>query len=260
MFEAVSFCLVSADSVDNQALQNLAIQLQKPVLAQDDPAVLLYTYCLLADETGLQLMPVNKKSGGPLFVSFATAQVQRRQQAGIRQTLARAAGCKAGFRPNVLDATAGFAADAFVLAGLGCKVTLLENHPLVYAMLDDALSRALQGHCEQGRIVSGNMRLLAQQNALEYLAACSELWDTIYLDPMFPERTKTAKVKKKMQYLHDLVGFAPDQEEQLLALAIKRAGKRVVVKRPLRAPALAGQSGDLQMCDKTIRYDVYLCQ
>jgi 16S rRNA (guanine1516-N2)-methyltransferase len=44
----------------------------------------------------------------------------------------------------VIDGTAGLGKDAFVLAGLGCKVTLVERHPVVVALLADGLARAWQ--------------------------------------------------------------------------------------------------------------------
>jgi 16S rRNA (guanine1516-N2)-methyltransferase len=42
----------------------------------------------------------------------------------------------------VLDATAGLGKDAFVLASLGCQMTLIERQPLIAALLEDGLARA----------------------------------------------------------------------------------------------------------------------
>ena len=55
--------------------------------------------------------------------------------------------------------------------------------------------------------------------------------DVVYLDPMYPERRKTAAVKKEMAYFHDLVGVAQDEAE-LLDAALDTAKKRIVVKTP----------------------------
>ena len=47
-----------------------------------------------------------------------------------------------GFKPQVLDLTAGLGRDGFVLASLGASVSMLERHPIVFALLDDGLARA----------------------------------------------------------------------------------------------------------------------
>ena len=63
--------------------------------------------------------------------------------------------------------------------------------------------------------------------------------DVAYLDPMYPERRKTAAVKKEMAYFHDLVGAAQDEAE-LLDASLNTAKKRIVVKRRAWANFLTG--------------------
>ena len=65
---------------------------------------------------------------------------------------------------------------------------------------------------------------------MKELAAKNGRPDVVYLDPMYPERRKTAAVKKEMAYFHDLVGAAQDEAE-LLESALNTAKKRIVVKR-----------------------------
>ena len=55
------------------------------------------------------------------------------------QSIAKAVGL-VGAMPTVVDATAGLRRDAFVLASLGCKVTLIERSPVVAALLQDGLA------------------------------------------------------------------------------------------------------------------------
>lgn len=232
----------------------LAAALQLPLL----PAGQSADYFLQRDNGQLQLQPADSRRGGALRVDFSDPRrLYRLKQSGIRQELPRAVGCKPGYRPDVLDATAGLAVDAFVLAGLGCQVSLLEQHPVVYALLADGLRVAKQQADEALRPVLDRMTLMPRQNALDYL--CQETrHETVYLDPMFAARTSSAKVKKAMQYLHDIAGYQPAQEAELLHCARQRATKRVVVKRALLAECLAGQAADFQVKGKTIRYDVYL--
>ncbi|MDR0440248.1 MAG: class I SAM-dependent methyltransferase, partial [Candidatus Accumulibacter sp.] len=94
---------------------------------------------------GLQLAWIGPGAPGPMRVDFVrgAAAHRRRFGGGSGQMIARAAGIAPGVRPRILDATAGCGYDAFVLAGLGCEITLIERNPLVAALLEDGLRRAL---------------------------------------------------------------------------------------------------------------------
>lgn len=211
-------------------------------------------YYLLEQDQRLQLYPEDKKKGGAVFIDLHNLYTgYQREQIGIRQDIAKAVGCKADYRPRVLDATAGLAGDASLLAYLGCEVDLIEQSSIVYRLLEDAFR-----HLQNDNPLSTQLRLLPQQNAIDYMLASRQQYDVVYLDPMFPERQKAAKVKKSMQYLHDIVGIADEQEElRLWQAALLSAKKRVVVKRPRLAPFLAGQKPHFQISGKTIRFDVY---
>lgn len=74
--------------------------------------------------------------------------------------------------PNVLDGTAGLGRDAFVLASLGCKVQMVERHPVVAALLDDGLKRA-KSDPEIGTWVSERMSLL-HASSLDALSKLAE--------------------------------------------------------------------------------------
>jgi len=80
--------------------------------------------------------------------------------------------------------------------------------------------------------------------------------DVIYFDPMFPERTKSALVKKEMRILKEVVGDDTDADE-IFKLALTKAKKRVVVKRPKGAPHLNNQEPSLIYKGKSSRFDVY---
>lgn len=217
-------------------------------------------YRLETIEGNLCLMPENAKIGGPVYVDFSSgASTQRLKTSGVKQDIAKACGFKKGIKPTVLDATAGLGADAFVLASLGAQVDLLERNSDVYALLNDGLLRALAGDTDIAAIAN-RMTLLACQESVAFLqqsAAFDKSYDCVFLDPMFPERSKAAKVKKAMQYLHDVAGIDEAQEPLLLNAAKALAQKRVVAKRPKLAPYLADVKPDLQFKGKTLRYDVY---
>ncbi len=209
----------------------------------------------------LSLSPIDGSIGGPLFVDFASSQHDyRRHTSGIKQDVAKAVGCKSQYRPSVLDVTAGLGGDAFVLASLMCHVTLLERSIPVYALLEDGVKRASCASDEVSSIVGDYMHLLKRQDALAFLEKnVDQSFDVVYLDPMFPERKKSAKVKKAMQYFHHLVGHDDKQKNaSLMMAATKLAKKRVVVKRPKQAPLLTDDIPSYQIKGKSIRYDIYL--
>ena len=255
----IAVCPDQPDAITHR-LQTLAGELHLPSVTLSQALQQAVDYWLRDVEHVLQLQPVDKKRGGPLFVDFNSgAAKHRREGSGIRQEIAKAVGCKSQYRPTVLDVTAGLGGDAFVLACLGCTVTLVENNPLVYLLLADGLERAQQLDSDVAEIVSSQMQLLPRQNSLDYLAVAEQqIFDVVYLDPMFPERKKSAKVKKGMQYFHDIVGLNIEQEAELLGLAQKVARKRVVVKRPKGAPELADKKPSFTLSSKTLRYDVYV--
>src|SRR5690606_20418051 len=77
----------------------------------------------------------------------------------------------------------------------------------------------------------------------------------IYLDPMFPERDKTARVKKNRYLLQQLHGEEADGTD-LLKLALNH-GRKIVVKRPAHAEPLDGLKPSGSINGKTARFDIY---
>ncbi len=177
---------------------------------------------------------------------------------GKNQPLAKACGLNKRQDLQLLDATAGLAQDAFVLATLNNKgnTTLIEQHPAVYSLIQTALlqnikNKTIADVCKSMKVINAN--------AVTYMEKNSNLYDVIYLDPMYPERKKSAKVKKGMKLLQDIIGHEQD-ENALLSVAIDAAKKRVVVKRPKGAPYYAGLKPSFDYTSKNTRYDVYLAK
>jgi 16S rRNA (guanine1516-N2)-methyltransferase len=194
-----------------------------------------------------------------IVIDFASpANTYRRLYGGGNgQPIAKAVGLKTyGLPLTIIDATAGFGQDSFVLACLGCKVTMIERSPEVAAILADALSRGLEN--ETIKQIIANMNLITG-NSIEILKSIApeNYPDVIYLDPMFPERTKTALVKKEMRILKELVGEDLDAGE-LLAIACKIAKRRVVVKRPRAAGFLGDVKPHSSQVGKANRFDIYM--
>ncbi|MCE9944410.1 class I SAM-dependent methyltransferase [Aeromonas rivipollensis] len=214
-------------------------------------------FALVLTDTRLELRKLDEPKLGAVYVDFVDGAVAHRRKfgGGRGQSIAKAVGLKSGAMPTVVDATAGLGRDAFVLASLGCKVTLIERSPVVAALLQDGLARAAQDP-EIGPWVSERMHLL-KGPAVDNLLALSERPEVIYLDPMFPHKQKSALVKKEMRVFQSLVG--PDLDaDALLPAALKMANKRVVVKRPAYAGWLNEHKPSMAIETKGNRFDVYV--
>ena len=183
-----------------------------------------------------------------------------------RELLVRAAKAKGAESPVAVDATAGLGEDSFLLAAAGFRVRMYESDPVIAALLRDALERALGDPSLAG--IAQRMELFEEDSvrAMEALADASaagganadgagmQAPDVIYLDPMFPERRKSASVKKKFQLIHQLEKPCANEEEMLLS-AVKARPRKVVVKRPAKGPYLAGIKPSYSIAGKAVRYD-----
>lgn len=245
----------------------LAARLQQPLKANVDIASLESPeFVVVMDKQGVSLQQTGRKAPGPIRAEFAQGAVDHRRKfgGGKGQMIAKAVGVKAGVYPKVLDATAGLGKDAFVLATLGCSVQMLERSPVVHALLLDGLVRAREFSAYEDPALAkiiARMELLAVDSH-DYLAHLPDdnRPDVIYLDPMFPDRQKTADVKKEMAAFHHVVGKDEDADA-LLEKALANANYRVVVKRPRKAPPLGqktvNKTPSFQLEGKSSRYDIY---
>lgn len=237
-----------ADTATEHA-RRLARQFQLPILS-DLPDSGEY---LLADAEGVSLCRAGEK--GRVRVDFGGGAAQYRRTKGGGELIAKAVNHTA--KPTVWDCTGGLGRDSFVLASLGLTVTAFEQHPAVACLLSDGIRRALLNPETQDTAARINLHF---GNAAEQMPALVQTQgkpDIVYLDPMYPERRKSAAVKKEMAYFHRLVGEAQD-EAVLLHTARQTAKKRVVVKRPRLGEHLAGQAPAYQYTGKSTRFDVYL--
>lgn len=181
-------------------------------------------------------------------VGFRASRVSK-----SNEVVAKALGVKPHYRPRVLDATAGMGRDAFIMAMLGCEVTMQERNFAIYHLLKDALHRLSQNES----FLDVYSRLHLNETDSKKMLTDHKEFDVVYLDPMFPERKKSALVKKEMRLFKLLAGEDLDAD-QLLVNAMNTAAKRVVVKRPKGAPILADKKPTHEIVAKKFRYDVYL--
>ena len=159
-------------------------------------------------------------------------------------------------RPRVLDAAAGLGEDAFLLAAAGFDVLMYERDEMIFALLEDAVKRALGDPetCEAASrmtALKGDSRDAMNDLSLDVNADLRP--DIIYLDPMFPARKKSGLIKKKFQILQRLE--APEEGDSLIQAALSACPRRIIVKRPAKAPYLGGIKPGYSIKGDVIRYD-----
>lgn len=232
-----------------QAIQ-LAQKLHLPFINHIDNHP--YDFLLIYTAKHLELRSCAKDAPGPVHVDFLQGKVAYRiKHRQGRELLTRALGKNQQGNTTVIDATAGFGTDAFTMASLGYSVKMLERSPVIAALVQDALQRVA--------VIDTSINLdLIVVDAKDYLRTLDESQkpDVIYLDPMYPTRQKSALVKKELRMIRAIVGDDSDAEE-LLAVALCVARKRVVVKRPYLAEPLQGPAPSFVIKGVTSRFDVY---
>lgn len=191
----------------------------------------------------------------PLCIDFVQNS-RFSQPMTLREPLAKAVGLRANRRPDVIDLTAGLGRDAWALASTGCTVYAFERHPLVHFLLSDALARALDE--TRTKEIAERFHLYGQDARGEFPEEIRPDENTVWLlDPMFPERQKSALVKKDMRIFHELVGSDEDSDA-LFDWAREQPGGRCVVKRPPHAPSLAGAKPSMSISSGRLRFDCYI--
>ena len=203
---------------------------------------------VVCGDDGLSVQPL-QFSSGPIRPTFVSGKTQHRQLygGGRNQPLARALGIgklagsasthdsESSPALSVVDATAGFGRDAWVIATLGCQVTLLEREPWLGMLLRQALTEA--SGMDETSAIAARMQLVTTGAADWFESQPDASTDAVYLDPMYPQQGKKAQAKKEMQLLQSMTTIAT-RPELLLGAALHIARYRVVVKRPASAPLI----------------------
>jgi len=203
----------------------------------------------------IQLRPLERELGNPVLVDFIHGKTGFRFLRAQHEMVVKAVAGRSKEPLRVVDATAGLGRDSFILAAAGFNVQAMERHPAIACLLWDGLDRARLS--ADGAAVAERVQLhLGAAHSLLQDIPAAERPHVIYLDPMFPERTKHALVKKEMRLFRDVVGDDLDAEA-LLDIALATALTRVVVKRPRKADAVAGRKPGYQLLGKSSRFDVY---
>lgn len=206
---------------------------------------------LRRDSRGLALVG----DGMELRGDFARMLPRLRPANLNKELLVRAARIRGVEGPlSAIDATAGLGEDSILLAAAGYRVTLCERDEVIAALLRDALERA----ADDARLAELATRMtLVEGDAVATLEQLDASPDLVFLDPMFPERRKRGATNKKLQLFRHLERPC-ENEEELMRAALAVHPRKVVVKRPLKGPHLAGMKPSSSLAGKVVRYDAYV--
>lgn len=200
------------------------------------------------------------KHGITLDFEYGSAMVRVASQSLSRERLVRAVLGRqlSASEVSVVDATAGLGRDSLMLAAVGCRVQLVERHPLLAGLLESAVTSAR--YSKQSILAAAALRMhVAHGDSCQWLLQRESPPDVVYLDPMFEFARGSAASKKEMTFLKLLhAGDSSDNDAALLNTALRVAVKRVVVKRIPSAAWLAGEKPSYVLEGKTVRFDVYV--
>ena len=96
---------------------------------------------------------------------------------------------------------------------------------------------------------------LVEGDSIHTLRSLEQTPDVVFLDPMFPEKRKRAATNKKLRLFQQLERPCED-EDALMRAALDTHPRKVVVKRPLKGPYLAGIKPSSSLKGKVVRYDI----
>jgi len=253
--------LQAATTADEVCAVQLAQRLSLPLLTtgMDLTHFTLARAVLVVSGQSVYLQQTGRGVPGPVAVNFGSPGMRHRSRSGTSELLGKAVGHGKKIPLRILDATAGLGRDAFVLADLGCEVLMCEREPVILEMLRCGLQSATSSSDIWLSGVVQRMRLCSQ-DARHISAKEVHGMDVIYLDPMFPQRAKSAAVKKEMALFQLLLECSEDPQDAdaLLVWALEQDTARVVVKRPSKAPNLATLKPSHCIEGKSVRYDVYV--
>lgn len=159
---------------------------------------------------------------------------------------------------SVIDGTAGFGQDGLILASTGANVIMIEQNPIV-AMLLLFEHQMMNANPNWQKLLSRIAIYHGNFLNADFMTTLPKV-DMIYLDPMFPSDSYSAKVGKTMQVLHDLANPPSDDDEKRFldsAHAQLKDNGKIIIKRPLSAPYLANKTPLQSVANDAIRFDRY---
>lgn len=191
-------------------------------------------------------------------LSFIHPQLIRRIERSPREKdlLRDALGKEKSLR--ILDSTAGLCRDSLRMAYWGHTVTACERNPQLAKDLLAALEEA--SHHDFYQEWLSRLKIIPTSTE-DFLASSKEEFDVVVIDPMFSqEKRKSALPKKEMQELKAYLSEKnpTDNAAVLLEACWNLGAKKILLKRPLKAPAANHRKCAHSYRGRAHRWDVYL--
>ena len=152
---------------------------------------------------------------------------------------------------KILDCTAGFGRDSFILAKYGFNVTMIEKSPITILLLKNGIRKIAQKFKINDRLN------LLYGDSYEFLRLSNELYDYIYIDFMF-NKFKNSSLSSKNDEALKLITNDRENRVRLLDIAKDKCKYRVVVKNHKHLPSIDNINPDYQVKTKLLRYDIFL--
>ena len=244
--------LCADPSVPPSHAQQLSESLNIPLIS--DPQGYHVFFNLTPNHLELIALEEDGKKPCSLRVDFTTFKNLHRIKNPHKELLIQAIKIRKKIPCTVVDATGGLGRDAFLLAAAGCEVDVFEQNSFIGALLADGLKRAAL--TPQTAHIGNRIRLHIQ-NTVKHIGELPVAPEVVYLDPMFPERAKSAKVKQNLRILRYIEGDQ-GKEQALFAAAWNIKPRKIVVKRPLKSIPLCEIPPTYTLKGKAIRFDVYI--
>lgn len=161
----------------------------------------------------------------------------------VKEHFAKAVGIKQGYRPKVLDTTAGHLSDAMLLYSWGCDIVCYERHLVQFMVMKVELLRSSLFDFKYSWGCSSELQDMSS-------------FDCVYFDPMFSHVSEKTKSKKNIEWMRDFLGA--DEDQFLVAQKLfEQTRGRLVIKRSLKSDELI-KGPSLVFHGKGHRFDVYL--
>ena len=163
--------------------------------------------------------------------------------------LKKAIGWQSTSQKHILDTTGGLGHDAFILALLGQKITVLEKNTGLCILIEEALNNLPKlPYFNNAR----NNISIINKDSRAFLTS-AEHFDVIYIDPMFNSEKKL-KRSKQMEFLANYLAEYDDPSIDFYQTKFKR----MVIKKEFRSSSGIKDDPAISFKGASIKYDVYL--
>ena len=162
--------------------------------------------------------------------------------------LKKAIGWQSTSQKHILDTTGGLGHDAFILALLGQKITVLEKNTGLCILIEEALNNL--PNLSYFNDAKNNISVI--NNDSRAFLSSAENFDVIYVDPMFNSKKKLKRTKQ-MQFLDNYLKEYDDPSVEFY----KSNFKRLVIKKELRSTSSIKDCSAISFRGSSVRYDIY---